>query len=103
MKKPVKQSGFMALMALIVIMAACDNGMVGKPDPFRTPTADDYSISNNLNQIVGSVTDVTVKVKPGKSPGTVTVYYTAAENPGARSMMLPTQVGTYTVPLMWRR
>jgi len=40
----------------------------------QTPIADDFDIGN-LSQAVGSVTDVTITPKQGKSEGQITIYY----------------------------
>jgi hypothetical protein len=71
------------------------NLIIGNPD-LQTPVADDYTISNNLNQTEGSVTAVIVtKIDNTKSSGTVTVYYEGTDY--TRSPTLPTTAGTYTV------
>jgi hypothetical protein len=55
----------------------------------QTPVASDYTV-DNLNQIAGSVTAVTITPKVGKSTGAITVFYNG-------STALPTAVGTYVV------
>ena len=54
-----------------------------------TPVASDFDIGN-LTQTAGSVTEVTITPKAGKSTGEITIYYDS-------STALPTVAGTYAV------
>lgn len=90
MKKVMK--GLIIAVAIILIAVAfitCDTGGGGGGGGNQTPIASDFNISN-LTQTVGSVTPVTITPKPGKSTGTITIYYDG-------STTLPTTVGTYSV------
>ena len=70
------------------MVVGCDDpSMINEAN--KTPVADDFEI-DNLTQIAGSVTAVTVTSKSGKSAGAITVLYNG-------STTLPTAVGTYTV------
>ena len=55
----------------------------------QDPVASDFNIGN-LTQTAGSVTEVTITPKAGKSTGEITVFYNG-------STTLPTAAGTYTV------
>ena len=55
----------------------------------ETPVVGDFDIGN-LTQTAGSVTDVTIEPKEGKSNGLIIIYYDG-------SPILPTAVGSYTV------
>jgi hypothetical protein len=55
----------------------------------ETPVIDDFII-DNLTQTVGSVTDVTIEPREGKSEGLIIIYYNG-------SIVLPTAVGSYRV------
>jgi len=55
----------------------------------QTPIADDFII-NNLSQIVGSVTAVTITPKANKTTGAITIYYDGVT-------LLPEIIGSYTV------
>jgi len=55
----------------------------------QNPVVSDFNIGN-LTQTVGSVTEVTITPKDGKSNGAITILYNG-------STTLPTTVGTYTV------
>jgi hypothetical protein len=61
--------------------------MINGEDP--TPTASDFNI-DNLSQTKDNISAVTITPKPGKSNGTITIYYNG-------STTLPTNVGTYVV------
>jgi len=76
------------------------NPDTGEPDTggSQTPTLADYSISDNLTQIVGSVTAVTVTAKSGRSPGAVTVYYEGTDGTDYdKTQTLPEETGSYDV------
>jgi len=61
------------------------------------PAADDFDI-DNLSQSVGSVTAVTITPKQGKSDGARTIYYAGTGTTTyAKSTVLPTAIGKYTV------
>jgi hypothetical protein len=63
----------------------------------QTPVAADFTVSK-LNQTEGSVTDVSITPKPGKSSGTITIYYEGTESTTyAKSQTLPTAIGKYAV------
>ena len=55
----------------------------------QTPVAEDY-VFGNLTQTEGSIIEVSITPRPGKSGGARTIYYNG-------STTLPTAVGTYTV------
>ena len=55
----------------------------------RAPIAEDFNIGK-LEQEYGSVTDVTITPKTGKSNGKITIYYNGSET-------LPTELGNYAV------
>ncbi|WP_461247723.1 hypothetical protein [Treponema sp. R6D11] len=59
------------------------------------PVVDDFNISGNMTQTVGSVTGVTITPKSGKSDGIITVFYQNGSS--TSSSNLPTNVGNYTV------
>jgi len=96
MKKSVLQLAALLLAAAFAIsVAACQPDEVGgTEDTNQTPTHADYDI-DPLNQIEGSVTDVIITPKPGKSSGTVTVWYASASY--ARNQTVPSTAGIYAV------
>jgi hypothetical protein len=73
------------LFAGILTIIAAEQPPAGN----QTPTAADYTVGN-LTQTLENFTAVTIEPKPGKSTGTVTIYYNGVT-------ALPTEVGTYTV------
>jgi len=91
MKTKFKLCGVIAFLAITVfLIAGCGNGTTESgTDAPKTPVAGDFDVGN-LSQAVGSVTEVTVTPKTGKSGGAVTVYYDGATT-------LPTAAGTYAV------
>jgi len=63
----------------------------------QTPAAADFAVGN-LTQTAGSVSDVTVTPKQGKSSGEITIYYQGESGTTyAKSAALPTAAGTYAV------
>jgi len=100
MKKQIKQPGITALMALIVIMTACNNGMVEKPSFFilQTPTIADFNISGHSAIADGSPQEVNITPKADKSQGTITIHYEGTDGTVyAKSTTAPSAVGKYTV------
>jgi hypothetical protein len=98
MKNLGKLFGIIAIVAISAFtMGACDdllNGLITSP---KTPVDSDYNI-DNLTQLVGSVTPVTVTSKSGKSPGAITIYYAGTGGTSyTKSTTLPTAVGIYVV------
>jgi len=91
MKNLRKLFGIFFVAAIIACaMAACDSIIPDQPQTNKTPVAGDYDIGN-LTQSAGSVTDVTITPKSGKSPGAVSgIKY-------AGNAALPTAAGTYSV------
>ncbi|MCL2185546.1 MAG: hypothetical protein FWB86_06815 [Treponema sp.] len=83
--KNLRLFGIIAIVAVIGLsLIVCDNGT-----SIDTPCADDFEI-DNLTQIVGNVTAVTITLKQGKSNGTITIFYNG-------STTLPTVAGTFQV------
>jgi gas vesicle protein len=96
-KRLLLHSGIIAF--IIMALAGCDDGTTSGGSVNQTPTAADFNIGN-LTQTAGSVTPVTVTPKSGKSPGTVTVWYTGTGSTTyAKSTTVPQTAGTYAVTL----
>jgi gas vesicle protein len=88
---------FLVGLVAVIIFTACDNATTSSGSVNQTPTAADYNIGN-LTKTAGSATAVTVTAKAGKSPGTVTVWYTGTGSTTyAKSTSVPTAAGTYAV------
>jgi len=64
-----------------------------------TPTEDDYTVSENINQKEGHTAAVTVTKKDGiRSPGVVTVYYEGIDGTiYPKNTINPTTAGTYKI------
>jgi hypothetical protein len=63
----------------------------------QTPTADDFDI-DGLLQITGGGATVTITAKPGKSDGTITIYYEGTDGTAyPKSAAAPSAIGRYAV------
>jgi len=64
-----------------------------------TPTADDFDISGNRSQTIGSVIPITITRKPDKTTGVITVYYKelTATTTYTNSTINSAPAGTYNV------
>ena len=83
--RQIKSAGLaLAITAMLISCNAPDD-----PIPNQTPVEADFVIEN-LNQTVGSVRPVTITALPGRSTGSITIYYDG-------STVLPTAAGTYSV------
>jgi len=82
---------FTIVVFAILSLTGCENQNL-LPDPFgatQTPAAADFDVTN-LTQKEGSVTEVTITPKAGKSPGVITIYYNG-------STTIPQTAGAYSV------
>jgi hypothetical protein len=103
MKQTIKFSEAMRDIAIALLtaaivfgFAACPNGN-DKGGGTPTPVATDFNY-DNMNQMAGDVTDVSITPKKGKSNGNLTIYYTGTGNTAyAKSETVPQGAGDYAV------
>jgi hypothetical protein len=93
-----KHTGFaIAVIALIGLpLAGCGNGTTSAVQ--NTPVAADYTISGLSQVFDNEPKPVTITAKPGKSGGTVTVYYEGTDGTAyPKSAAAPSAIGKYAV------
>jgi hypothetical protein len=93
-----KHIGFaIAVIALIGLsLAGCGNGTTSAVK--NTPIAADYTISGLSQVFNNEPKPVTITAKPGKSGGTVTVYYEGTDGTAyPKSAAAPSAIGKYAV------
>jgi hypothetical protein len=97
--KKLKKLPLLPMAGLILVfVCAITLGNCGGDTPTAgnlTPTAEDYDIGS-LTKEQGSTAGVSVTAKQGKSPGGITVYYTATGSTN-KSTTVPTTEGSYAV------
>jgi len=90
MKKHLAILHFTIVVFAILSLTGCENlDMLTLGDTNATPIAADFDVGN-LTQTAGSVTEVTIRPKTGKSQGAITIYYNG-------STAIPQTAGTYTI------
>jgi hypothetical protein len=86
------------LITFALILSFCFFGCKTETDSNNTPALGDYNVSDNLNQMEGSTSPVTVTAKSGKSSGAVTVYYRGIQGTTYnKNTTAPTTAGNYAV------
>ena len=68
-------------------------------EPAPTPVANDFTVSENRTQTVGSVTGLTVTAKDGKTTGTITTYYTRSGQSTGTTNAASLTAGSYAISI----